>query len=234
MPLVPENVEQRIAFYTTHLNAWEQHAQEIGLSQQDIDLLREKVAAARAAMLARDIAMETTRSLTAKMHLAVEEMHALGSVDILKVRIKARMEHAPDVYAKANLPLPRKASPVGVPEKPRAFETQLLADGSVELSWKCRTPGDNGGTIYEVTRRIPMPGATGTDRGAAVILGMTSIKRFVDDSLPAGTATAFYEVTPMRGASGVASERTTRGATGTTVVNLGVRTSGVESPRLAA
>lgn len=219
MPLVPDNVDAKIRFYQTRLDTWELNAEEIGLSASDVELLRAKVDAAREALDARNLAMGQAQAATLAMHLAVDAMHALGAADILRVRAKAAQTGDDGVYSKASLPLPKKASPIGEPTKPGRFEVELKQGGELALTWKCRTPGDSGGTVYEVRRRL------GGLMGPSEFLGLTTIKQFVDTTIPRGTSSITYEVTPIRGAGGVARDRTRRGPTGCTNVNFGTMDS---------
>lgn len=85
-------------------------------------------------------------------------------------------------------PAPRPA-----PGTPFKFAVGLSGDGSLTLTWKCNNPRGASGTIYQVWRRI------GTLTTAPFIyLGGVGAKRFIDNTLPAGTALTTYQVQAVR------------------------------------
>lgn len=89
------------------------------------------------------------------------------------------------------IPPPAKASPIGPPGQPTQFTFELDARGALELSWKCKNPRGAVGTMYQVSRRIG-PG------GELVPLGITGEKRFVDETIPAGSTQVIYQIQAIR------------------------------------
>jgi hypothetical protein len=121
------------------------------------------------------------------------------------VRAKAASTDDKQVYIRSWLPLPKKASPVGVPGRPTEFKVELDAIGQIQLRWKCKNPANAEGTVYEIFRSI--------NGGPKVFLAVTGKKKFTDETLPAGAARAMYRVTAVRS--------TKRGPAGSYLVSFG-------------
>lgn len=77
------------------------------------------------------------------------------------------------------------------PGTPNRFKAELGSDGSLTLAWKCNNPPRTSGTIYQVWRRI---GATGEFQ----YLNGTGMKKFVDNTIPAGTSQITYQIQAVR------------------------------------
>ncbi len=191
-------------FYKTHLEKWQENAAEIGISEEDVAAMADLVEQARAAYNEQKQKQNAARSATIKLQGAQKKMNNFGRNLILRMRATAQIEGDP-VYAKASLPLPKKASPVGEPGEPKNFKMKMdPAIGTLALSWKCENPVNASGTIYIVSRSV--------NNGALEQLGMTGKKKFVDTSLPKGSTYITYQVRAMRGG--------TVGPIGTYVVNF--------------
>lgn len=83
----------------------------------------------------------------------------------------------------------RKApSPAQRPETPYGFTIELGTIGEIRLRWKNRKAT---GCVYDIQRQI-----NGT--GDPVMIGRTGKKRFVDQTVPAGTSKIQYRVQAVR------------------------------------
>lgn len=93
---------------------------------------------------------------------------------------------------KLDLGLSVRATPEPVPQPgtPTSFKVTLNADGSLDLGWKCKNPPGSRGTIYQVWRKI---GA-----GEFTYVGGTGARKFVDSTVPAGTAGVTYQLQAVR------------------------------------
>jgi hypothetical protein len=100
---------------------------------------------------------------------------------------------------------------------PTAFKVTLNPDGSLELTFKCSNPAGAGGTIYQVSRKI---GA-----GAWQMIGGSGEKKFLDDTVPTGTASVSYRVQAVRS--------TQKGTANYFTVNFGVGGGGEMTATLA-
>jgi hypothetical protein len=124
---------------------------------------------------------------------------------IMQIKSKATSD-GKSVYPKASLPMPAAHSPIGAPGQPTGLKVVLHTQGEIELKWKCPNPKGSEGTMYEIQRKI--------GDGPNVPLGTVGKKRFVDETLPRGTAYAMYSIRAIRS--------TRRGAVATFNVFLGV------------
>ncbi len=207
MGIVPENTFPRIMWYRTRLAKWAENFAEIGVSEEEVALLEEKIAAADAKLKQQRMAQSVARSATLSLHQAMDELSVLGASMIGKIRATASMEGR-GVYPKALMPPPADPSPIGAPGKPERFKTNLRSDGSLELKWRCKNPKGSEGTIYRIERKIGYEGV------AFEQVGLVGKKRFVDELLPAGASVVIYRVTALRS--------TRMGATAEEIVHLGV------------
>lgn len=119
-------------------------------------------------------------------------------------------------------------APMGAPGTCNGFKVELFADGSIEMTWKANNPTGMSGVTYQVWRRFG-------SEGEFAYRGGTGEKKFVDSTIPVGTAQVQYQIRGIR--------PTGAGAWAQYNVNFGestsgpVTASGVEttvSPKLAA
>lgn len=211
MGIVPENISPRIAWYRGKLAPWAEHAALLGLTEAQVELLEEKVAAAFEKHNQQRMARDAARAATLSLHMAMDELSELGAQMIAQIRVKA-LQDGEGVYSTANVPPPADASPIGAPGQPTSFKVELRSDGSIGLKWKCKNPRGSEGTMYKVERDI-----TGSGTGPFQLVGIAGKKQFVDESLPEGSRRVIYRVTAIRS--------TRRGQAGECIVPLGVNAS---------
>ena len=108
------------------------------------------------------------------------------------------------------------------------FKVQLLADGPIEMTWKANNPTGMSGVTYQLWRRLG-------SEGPFTYIGGSGEKKFVDSTIPVGTAQAQYQIRGIR--------PTGAGAWAQYNVNFGEATTGAAtaagveskvSPNLAA
>ena len=191
MPIVPKGRAKRLAFYEIHVPIWTAHFDEIGVSAELIAELAEATAAAREALSAQHQAQAAARSATLRYNTAVRDVRRVGSRVMKVIHAKAQQGGDNSAYALAGISPPAKPSPIAPPGRPYAFRIALAQTGVLTISWKCDNPKGAAGTMYKVYRRI---GAT----GAFVFLAQVGRKKFVDETIPPGTATVTYQVQAMR------------------------------------
>lgn len=219
MRTTPDTRIGKIEFYEAHLSPWAAAGGAIGLSIGSITAQAARVAAARAAYDAHIAAEAAARAATAAFTEAVRAMHAdpgAGADMIAAIRTHAQATDDPEVYTLAQIPPPKTPATMPPPGTPTAFGVELLADGAVALSWKCKNPRGAEGTVYEVLRRV--------GGGAFAFVGLSGAKSFTDAAIPAGTGEVTYQVTAVRS--------TTRGSPARFTVRFGV--GAAAAPRLAA
>ena len=85
----------------------------------------------------------------------------------------------------------KRPSPRPAPGTPSDFGIKLSGDGSLTLTWTCKNPKGSTGTMYQVYRRT-------TATGEFTYLGGAGEKKFVDATVPAGTARVTYQIQAVR------------------------------------
>lgn len=209
MRVVPRNRQPQVQFFITHLPKWAADPEAIGTTPEMVATLADQTEAARLALMEQRAAQQAAQSATLRARLAIDAMATTGAAIILQIRSKAQTEGR-DVYTLASLRSPAKPSPIGKPGLPTEFAYTLDARGALLLRWKCKNPRGSVGTIYEVHRRIGL-------NGELTFLGTTGQKRFVDTTIPAGTARIVYQIRAIRS--------TTRGDFAMFNVNFGTTTA---------
>jgi hypothetical protein len=224
MSVVPKEAVAKIQFFEDHDAPWSSNSTQVGLTTTEVAALAVKTAAARAAYDVQQAAQLAAKDATLNLRLAVTAMAAAGAELIQKIRVKAATA-GDGVYALASLPAPALPSPVPPPGLPTDFTAALSQGGAVTLGWRCPNPANAKSTMYQVSRRT---GAT----GPFVLLGATGSRKFVDDSIPAGTASVTYRIVGIRS--------TAQGPEAFFTVCFGVSGTGeatasvVQAPKLAA
>jgi hypothetical protein len=193
-------------YFEAHAAPWSEHAPEIGTSAIEVAALVDKTASARAALADQFAAQQAAMAATLRLHLAMAEMKEAGSAIIKKIRAKAAAD-GEGVYFLASIPAPARPSPLPPPGKPTNFTFTLRETGTLLLRWACPNPRGSQGTVYQVSRRVG-------DDGTFEFIGVSGLRRFVDNTLPAGAASVTYQIVAIRS--------TTLGLPGQFIINLGV------------
>jgi hypothetical protein len=71
------------------------------------------------------------------------------------------------------------------------FKAELLADGSVQSTWKANNPPGMTGVTYQVWRRFG-------SEGEFIFIGASGEKKYIDSTIPAGTQQVQYQVRGIR------------------------------------
>src|SRR5688572_21566876 len=117
MGIVPENTTPRISFYKSRLAKWAENAGQIGLQEEQVLLLEQKVAAAVEKYRTQYRAKVAARTATSELKRAMRELSRLGASMIAQIRA-AQSTTGPSVYPLAYLPPPAKKSRIGAPGTP--------------------------------------------------------------------------------------------------------------------
>lgn len=189
MGIVPENTSPRIFFYKLRLARWAERASQIGLQEEQVAELEAKVAVAIKKLKQQYRAQEAAKSATLSLHNAMRALSQLGAGMIGQIRATALIDGS-SVYTDAWLPPPADPSPIAAPGTPTQFKRTLRSLGELEIRWKCKNPRGSEGTMYEIARKI--------GDGKFEFLATVGVKRFIDVTLPAGTASVTYRVTAIR------------------------------------
>ncbi len=81
--------------------------------------------------------------------------------------------------------------PMGAPGTCGEFKATLLNDGSVEATFKANNPTGMSGVTYQIWRRLG-------SEGEFAYFVATGEKRFIDSTIPVGTAQVQYQVRGIR------------------------------------
>ena len=195
MSVVPPAKLAKIGFYENHISPWSLNSVAVGTTAAEVTALQTKTEAARDAYNAAIAARDAAKAATLAYDNAVAAMADAGADIIKQIRAKAATAGS-NVYVLAQIPAPAIPTPVGPPGTPFDFSVELLGDGSLELRWKCNNPAGSAGTMYQVYRRIGPGGA-----GEFVYCGGNGSKKFLDATLPAGSAGVTYQIQAVRSTS---------------------------------
>ncbi len=198
MRTVPRTIHDRISFYETHIDVWEQHAAALGLSPQRLSELRDVIVTARTEFEAAAQAQQAAQAATLRMQEAVKTLHsapAMGQNTIDTIKLTASTTGDIGVYALAQIDPPQSDSPLPAPNTPSRVESKLLTLGEIELSWTGKQPSGSHGTLYQIERAVDGD----IDANIYEFVGISGGRRFIDATLPVGPERAVYRITAIRG-----------------------------------
>jgi hypothetical protein len=190
MSLVPDGKSKKIEFFKARLDKWELNASEIGTTVEAVDDLAELVQEAREALQAQQVAYSKAQSATLRLNTALDKMGTAGAAIIKQIRARADLAGV-GVFPLASIPPRAKPAPIGAPGKPYSMTTRLGSLGTLGLRWKCDHPAGSVGTMYQISRQLE-------DAGPFEFLDVVGKKRFVDRTIPAGTARVVYRIRAFR------------------------------------
>lgn len=173
---------------------WRKNAASIGLSPQQADEFVFATETARYLLIEQERAQQAARVATQRLTDAMQQLREKAGQSVRSIRAYAATADAPEkVYNTARIAPPAQASPAPPPTTPTRLQAELNATtGALRLRWRARNPSGRAAVTYLVRRRLP--GET-----AFTFLGAAGKKTFVDNTLPAGTPSVQYTVTPQRG-----------------------------------
>jgi hypothetical protein len=222
--ILPKGAVDRVTFFENHNDTWSTNAVAIGTTAAAVTALTTLTTAARDAYNAQQLAQDQAKAATQTFKDAVAAMSSSGTDIIKQIKAKAAVD-GNSIYTLALLPVPAIPAPMPAPGQPTDFSIDLSQGGTLTLKWKCANPPGSQGTMYQVSRRV------GT-AGEMLIIGASGSKQFIDETVPAGSASVTYRIVAIRS--------TAQGPEALFTVNFGVGGGGemvasVESsPKLAA
>jgi hypothetical protein len=195
MRTIPNAGDAAIRFFEQRHALWEGHAEQIGLTEDDLAALEPLIEGARSSHAAAARARQASRDATLALKVDLKRMRSKGGGLVMKIRAFAEATGDPGVYALAGIPAPPAPAPLPSPTPPERLAARLNNDGHVVLTW---TATRLNGEFFSVWRLLP------DDTWAH--LGSVNAKRFVDRTLALGHPWAQYRVVSHRGSD--ASEST--------------------------
>jgi hypothetical protein len=215
MSILPDRVDELIAFCSSHQKAWANAPTSIGLTALQVTALGTQVGAAQAAVEGQQSAKDAAKAATTAARNEVSDLRTSAADLVRAIKSYAEIQADPEaVYAAAQIPPPAPPGPTPPPGTPFDLSVELLGNGALRLKWKCNNPSGTQGTIYEVFRKIGAGGGAGEFQYA----GSIGTRSFTDETLPAGSSPVTYQITAVRS--------TQRGNPAQFVVNFGVSGGG--------
>lgn len=190
----PKTRAARLAWLENRLADWTASAAELGIGDDEIMDLTNRINAARAALTTAQTLRSSARSATTAFYEAADPMAALGGALIQGIRARAQALGDPGLYTTARIDPKAAPSPAPTPMVPTEIETTLDNLGSITIRWKSVNPKNASGTSFVILRKLG-----GADHAAYRQIGATGRKSFTDATVPPGTPTVHYVVRAVRG-----------------------------------
>ena len=189
--LVPETLDGALSFYANLLPVWSADPSSIGLSEAQMQQLALLIQEAEAARHGRHQLELAARTAAQTHRSAMKKLTRYGAGLISAIRGHAATSDDWNVYADAQIPGPRRASPSRPPETPIIRSADIRgSDGAVVLKW---TGSRAGGVNFLIYRRLDS-----ADR-ATLLAGVGGRRTFIDRTVPFGTRTLTYHIVAVRG-----------------------------------
>ncbi|MCL4222707.1 MAG: hypothetical protein KJZ65_15215 [Phycisphaerales bacterium] len=189
MGTVPVKINDKIAFFETHLPVWGANTAAIGLTAAQVTSLATLTAAARSAFTAAITARNAARAATSAQNDAVALMGEFGGDLVKTIRAFAETTNNPNVYNIAVIPPPAPPAPLGPPATPTNLTTTLNNAGQVQLSWGGTRAG---GTSYLIERSVA------SSAGPWTLVGISEERKFTDQNVPSAVPSVSYRVSATR------------------------------------
>lgn len=194
MSIVPDKIQDAINFFETHWPVWDTHTAQIGMTAAQSTAVKNAMNAARTAFNAAQSARDASKAATNALHQAMADLRGTdgaGTVALRAIKTYAENTNDPGVYDIAQIPPPAAPTPQPAPSQPTAFKIILNANGSITLKWKSADSTSSSGAWFAVSRKL-------AGQENFVNIGGSPKREFLDATLPLGTDSATYIVTPYR------------------------------------
>lgn len=189
MPILPDQINERIQWFEQRLPSWIAAPATIGLTAAQCTALDNATKAARAAYTAAQVARIAAKNATIGQGNSVRGMTTLGSDTLRFIKAFAEASANPNaVYQAASVPPPAPPTPPGPPVPPTDVTGDPNADGTVTVKWKGSTAYQ---TFFTVWRRVG-------NSTQWTQVGSVATKSFLDDSVPAGSPSVTYVIRSQR------------------------------------
>jgi hypothetical protein len=178
---------ERVDWFERRLSLWMQHAERLGLCQDELAALARRIERTRDSFDRRRAAWAAAQAAAREFDQTAAEANRAG-LRLLE-RIRAAAAADPDVWGLAGVKPGRNAAP---PDAPQHVQAWPCEDGSVMLRWN----GDHAtppGTSFVLERRL-------ADRAGYRFLGITAQPQFRDMHIPAGMPFVCYRLLARRSA----------------------------------
>lgn len=196
--VVPTKDTELLQWLAQRQTPWGVNQAAVGLSQAELDLFRSTSEDANTAYQAWINARQAATDASKAWQSAKRAARSAASTGVKSIRNFASTQPDPQkVFGLALVPAPKVPNfgvPPGTPGSPRV-ELDVVT-GALTVRFECNNPPGLTGTVYIAQRRsASATGAFGPWQQVAV----SSTKRFVDNTIAAGTPAVQYMITAQRG-----------------------------------
>lgn len=195
--IVPTKDTELLAWLAQRQQPWRAGA-TIGLSAAELTAFATASTAAQDAWTQWQAAKQAAIDASDAWKNAKKAARTAASNGVKSIRNFAGQQADPQkIYGAAMVPAPKSPN-FGVPPGQPGNVTVALdvATGALDVRFECNNPPGLSGTVYVVNRRS---GSVTGQFGPWTQVAITSTKRFVDNTLLAGTPSVQYQITAQRG-----------------------------------
>ncbi len=186
--VLPQSRQQLISWCLERIASWAAAPASIGLTAPQVAGLAAQLNTAQTAENAAIAARIASKNATIIYYAETDALRELVAAMTAAIKAYALTTSDPTVYAKASIPAPSPAAPLGAPPVPTNLTSTLLTGGSVELKFTCTR---RGGTSFRIYRALTPPGEV---TGPYNLIGTSEEQIFIDTSVPTGMASVSYRV----------------------------------------
>lgn len=201
MSVLSEKRSEVIQFFTQRLSSWQANPELIGLSPAQVTELAGLTATASSRYQDALVSRQASKDATLEYYNTTDALRNFGAALIATIKAFADATGDPGVYALASIPEPADPTPSAAPAVPTGVTLFMRAQGSVEIRWDGSLAG---GTFYEVQRSLD-------DGTSWSTIASIPARETLDETVPQGTARAYYRIRGVKGPAGAGSpDRTPR------------------------
>jgi hypothetical protein len=189
---LPSGRKQTLEWIEARIANWSANPAAIGLTSAAVTNLLNKAIATRTDFVSVESARVDARNATQDFYTSADDLHATAAPMVATIKSFAESSTTPGaVYAAAEVLPADPPSPIGPPAQPSINNASLDGNGFVTIDFSATGAA---GTAWQVARQL-------SSESSYTIIGNADVrtKSFVDTSVPAGSASAMYQVTGIRG-----------------------------------
>lgn len=201
MSILPQAKLDQIQFCESHVPVWTANAAAIGLTSAQVTALGALTTTARTSYTSAINSRQAAKGATTTYTNNTRTMRNAAADLIAVIKAYAESKNDPNVYGLAQIPPPANPTPATPPGQPFNFAVAVEPTGALTISWESENSAASTGGFFTVQRRLGAGGGGTymTIGGTPGVGGGGRRTSFTDDTLPAGTPTVSYIVTPRRG-----------------------------------
>lgn len=203
--VIPDNASDQLAFFTAHIEQWEQHAASIGVTPEQIQQVRAALELAQARQLAFHELRIAAHGAAMAWESAAKELRRIGGNAVRSIKTHAQETGDTQVFIDAHIDPPNRPGPKRrTPGEQSAAIPRIImvsaiptTTGTIQLRWRC--PRAAQGTFYRIHRQLE------NERTPRIITavgapgaGKRSLE-WEDAAVPTGQSRINYFITPCRG-----------------------------------